>query len=760
LMTAYAARTRGQDPAWTPLPVQYADYALWQREVLGDPADPDSLAAAQLDYWRETLSGAPEVLALPTDRPRPPHQSFRGATVRFDVGAELYRAVGELGRTHGATPFITVHAALAVLLSRLSGSDDVTVGTPVSGRGDRALDDLVGMFVNTVVLRTPVDAQHTFAEHLTRVRDRDLDALAHTDLPFDALVDAVPGHRSEAYAPLVQVMLAFQNTESARLQLPDLTVDVSEIDTGTTKFDLHLTLTEVPGHDGAALTGALSYATDLFDPGTVTALTERFVRLLTAVTAAPHVPVGDLDLLEGGERELILRRWNATDAPRTAHTLADLFARQAARTPDADAVVFGDETVTYADFDARTNRLARHLIAAGVGPDRLVGLAMRRSVELLVGMYAVIKAGGAYLPLDPDHPADRLEYVLDNARPVCVLTTTADRTPLPTSVPVLELDRLEPSGESAAALTPQERTAPLTGDHLAYVLYTSGSTGRPKGVAVPHAAIVNRLRWMQHAYPLTAEDTVLQKTPFTFDVSVWEFFWPLHTGARLVVAAPDGHRDPAYLTTVVEQQHVTVAHFVPSMLAVFVAATDAGRCPSLRLLFCSGEALPPATVTAAHAAFPAAALHNLYGPTEAAVDVTSWACTDDDADVVPIGAPVWNTRVHVLDARLHPVPVGAVGELYLSGIQLARGYVGRGDLTADRFVADPFGPPGTRMYRTGDLVSWRRDGNLVYLGRSDFQVKLRGLRIELGEIEHALLADPVVAQTAVVVHRPTGAADG
>ncbi|WP_416061115.1 non-ribosomal peptide synthase/polyketide synthase [Rhodococcus indonesiensis] len=762
LMTAYAARTDGSAPAWTPLEVQYADYALWQRAVLGDPADPDSLAAAQLRYWRETLSGAPEVLALPTERPRPPHQSFRGATVRFDIGAELYRAVGDLARTHGATPFITVHAALAVLLARLSGSDDITVGTPVSGRGDRALDDLVGMFVNTVVLRTPVDAGHTFAEHLTRVRDRDLDALAHTDLPFDALVDAVPGHRSEAYAPLFQVMLAFQNNESAHLQLPGLTVDISEIDTGTTKFDLHLTLTEVPGQDGAApaLTGALSYATDLFDAGTVTALTERFVRLLAAVTSAPHVPVGDLDLLDGAERELILRRWNATDASRTAHTLADLFARQAARTPDADAVVFGDETVTYADFDARTNRLARHLIAAGVGPDRLVGLAMRRSVELLVGMYAVVKAGGAYLPLDPDHPADRLEYVLADARPVCVLTTTADRTPLPTPAPVLELDRLELSGESAAALTPQERPAPLTGDHLAYVLYTSGSTGRPKGVAVTHAAIVNRLRWMQHTYPLTAEDTVLQKTPFTFDVSVWEFFWPLQTGARLVVAAPDGHRDPAYLTAVVEQQHVTVAHFVPSMLAVFVAATDATRCTSLRLLFCSGEALPPATVTAARAAFPAAALHNLYGPTEAAVDVTSWACTDDDLDVVPIGAPVWNTRVHVLDARLHPVPVGAVGELYLSGIQLARGYVRRGDLTADRFVADPFGPPGTRMYRTGDLVSWRRDGNLVYLGRTDFQVKLRGLRIELGEIEHALLADPGVAQTAVVVHRPAGAADG
>ncbi|WP_235194106.1 non-ribosomal peptide synthase/polyketide synthase [Rhodococcus aetherivorans] len=763
LMTAYAARTGGRAPDWTPLEVQYADYALWQRQVLGDPADPDSLAAAQLRYWRETLSGAPEVLALPTDRPRPPQQSFRGATVRFEVGAELYRAVGDLARTHGATPFITVHAALAVLLARLSGSDDVTVGTPVSGRGDRALDDLVGMFVNTVVLRTPVTAQHTFAEHLTHIRDRDVDALAHADLPFDALVDAVTDHRSEAYAPLFQVMLAFQNTESAHLRLPDLTVDVSEIDTGTTKFDLHLMLAEVPGDDGApaALTGALSYATDLFDAGTVTALADRFVRLLTAVTTTPHVPVGDLDLLEPGERELILRRWNATDAPRGPHTLADLFARQAARTPDAVAVVFGDEALTYAEFDARTNRLARRLIAEGVGPDRLVGLAMRRSIELLVGMYAVIKAGGAYLPLDPDHPADRLEYVLGNARPVCVLTTAADRTALPTPAPILEVDRLDRTGASDAPVAPEERAAPLTGDHLAYVLYTSGSTGRPKGVAVAHAAIVNRLRWMQHAYPLTAEDTILQKTPFTFDVSVWEFFWPLQTGARLVVAAPDGHRDPAYLTAVVEQQHVTVTHFVPSMLAVFVAATDPARCTSLRLLFCSGEALPPATVAAAHAAFPAADLHNLYGPTEAAVDVTFWACTDDDVDVVPIGAPVWNTRVHVLDARLHPVPVGAVGELYLSGIQLARGYVGRGDLTADRFVADPFGPSGTRMYRTGDLVSWRRDGNLIYLGRTDFQVKLRGLRIELGEIEQALLADPAVAQAAVVVHRhPAGAADG
>ncbi|MGW0026967.1 non-ribosomal peptide synthase/polyketide synthase [Rhodococcus sp. NPDC003383] len=753
VMTAYLARSSGSAPAWEPLPVQYADFALWQRGWLGDPADPESVAGRQLAFWRDRLAGAPELLSLPTDRPRPPQQSFRGDTVRFDIAPELYRRIGAIAQAHAATPFMTVHAALAALLARLSGSDDISIGSPVSGRGDRALDELVGMFVGTVVLRTPVSGGRSFAEHLQAVRAIDLDSFEHTDVPFELVVDTVAAGRSAAYSPLFQVMLAFQNNEAAHLELPGLTVDAGEIATDTTKFDLHLLLSEVPGDDGGpvALSGALSYATDLFDRATAAAFADRFVRLLTAAVDTPDVPIGDLDLLTPTERTRILAEWNATDVPRVDGTLVDLFDAQVRRSPDAPAVVFGDTTLGYAEFDARANRLARHLIGLGVGPGTIVALAMHRSIDLLVGMYAAGKTGAAHLPLDPDHPADRLGYVLADAAPACVLTTTADHADLPAGSAVVYLDRLDTGGYPDTPVTDAERTAPLRPDDLAYVLYTSGSTGRPKGVAVSHAAIVNRLRWMQHAYPLTADDTVLQKTPATFDVSVWEFFWPLQTGARLVVAAPDGHRDPAYLTRLIEDTGVTVVHFVPSMLAVFVEAIDPHRCRSLRLVFCSGEALPADTARAARAALPTTALHNLYGPTEAAVDVTAWQVTDADTGDVPIGTPVWNTRVHVLDARLQPVPVGGVGELYLSGIQLARGYPFRPDLTADRFVANPYGT-GERMYRTGDLVSWRADGALRYLGRSDFQVKLRGQRIELGEIEHALRAHEHVAQAAVLVH--------
>ncbi|WP_138996528.1 non-ribosomal peptide synthase/polyketide synthase [Rhodococcus zopfii] len=753
VMSAYLARSAGNAPAWEPLPVQYADFALWQRGWLGDPDDPESVAARQLAFWRDRLAGAPELLSLPTDRPRPPQQSFRGDTVRFDIEPDLYRRIAATAQTHAATPFMTVHAALAALLARLTGSDDISIGSPVSGRGDRALDDLVGMFVGTVVLRTPVPGETSFTEHLQAVRAVDLDSFDHTDVPFELVVDTLAAGRSAAYSPLFQVMLAFQNNEAAHLTLPGLSVDVAEIGTATTKFDLHLLLTEVPGDDGSpvALSGALSYATDLFDRATAAAFADRFVRLLTAAVDTPDAPIGDLDLLTPTERSRILDEWNATDGPRVDGTLADLFDAQVRRSPDSPAVTFGDTTLTYAEFDARANRLARHLTGLGAGPGSIVGLSMHRSIDLLVGMYAATKAGAAHLPLDPEHPADRLDYVLADAAPVCVLTTTADHADLPDGSDIVYLDRLDTRGYADTPVTDAERTAPLRPTDLAYVLYTSGSTGRPKGVAVAHAAIVNRLRWMQHTYPLTAADTVLQKTPATFDVSVWEFFWPLQTGARLVVAAPDGHRDPAYLARLIEATGVTVTHFVPSMLAVFVDATDPQRCTSLRLVFCSGEALPAETAAAARGALPGAALHNLYGPTEAAVDVTAWRVTAADTGDVPIGTPVWNTRVHVLDTRLQPVPVGAVGELYLSGIQLARGYLARPDLTADRFVADPHGG-GQRMYRTGDLVSWRADGALRYLGRSDFQVKLRGQRIELGEIEQALRAHEHIAQAAVLVH--------
>ncbi|WP_280507814.1 amino acid adenylation domain-containing protein, partial [Nocardia flavorosea] len=469
----------------------------------------------------------------------------------------------------------------------------------------------------------------------------------------------------------------------------------------------------------------------------------------------------------------------ATDHVLPERLLLDGFERMAAAHPDRVAVSFEGTSLSYGEFSARVNRLARHLIAQGVGPESLVGLLVSRSVDLVVGMYAVVAAGGAYVPLDPSHPGERIGYILDTAEPVCLLSTTADAQAVGiepadaglggggavgggrvaggsvgtlAGVPVLALDTLDTSGFDAASLTDVDRLAPVRPSNTAYVIFTSGSTGRPKGVAVPHSAIANQVAWMLAQYPMDASDVYLQKTATTFDVSLWGYFLPLAAGAHLVVATPDGHRDPEYLARVIVEQRVTVTDFVPSMLTVFAAHTAVGSVPSLEHVFVIGEALPPETVTAMHAVSDAA-VHNLYGPTEAAVSITYWQATGDESGSVPIGVPQWNSRVYVLDSRLRPVPEGVTGELYLAGDQLARGYVTRPDLSSDRFVASPF-DAGRRMYRTGDLVRWQRvDGQAVleYLGRTDFQVKFRGQRIELGEIESAFLAQPQVSQAAVVV---------
>ncbi|WP_052083106.1 non-ribosomal peptide synthetase [Rhodococcus fascians] len=555
---------------------------------------------------------------------------------------------------------------------------------------------------------------------------------------------------------MFQVLLEFQNNQRAHLELPDLTVNIEEIDTDTTKFDLQLRIDEAAGDSGTS-SAAFTYSTALFDPGTIDRFVDRFLRLLESITRAPQAPLRNLDILSVSERDTVLAVWNSTEhrlPPQVGSdpTLGSLFDLQVARSPYSIALVFDDEHVTYRELDERANQLARHLVSLGVGPESHVGLAIRRSADLLVGMYAIMKAGGAYVPIDPDHPVDRSAYVIDSAQPVCILTTSRDWIDVSVATPVLAVDLIDVSDRATTPLGSSERLGDITGANTAYVIYTSGSTGRPKGVAVSHEAIVNRLLWMQDRYRLEPSDNVLQKTPASFDVSVWEFFWPLQVGAKLVIAAPDGHRDPEYLSRVILRERITTLHFVPSMLAVFVDGAHAEDCESLRLVFCSGEALPPATVEA-FAAFSDAQLHNLYGPTEAAVDVTSYHCVSSDPVSIPIGAPVWNTRTYVLDASLKPAPIGAPGELYLAGVQLARGYVGRGDLTADRFVADPYGEPGERLYRTGDLVRWRADGNLEYIGRTDFQVKLRGLRIELPEVESALLRHPSVARAVAVVHR-------
>nr|WP_109525351.1 non-ribosomal peptide synthetase [Nocardia aurea] len=760
LMAAYMARAAGVEPRWMPLPVQYADYTLWQRRVLGDERDPASVAAAQVEYWRTALAGIPDRLELPTDRPRPAVASGRGATYAFEIPARVHAELNELAQDSGASLFMVVHAALAVLLARLANTDDVTIGTPVEGRGERLLDDLIGMFVNTLVLRTRVDRGVSFLDLLHATRDTDLSGFSHAELPFERLVEVLDPVRSQSHHPLFQVALFFQNMDSATLELPGLSAQVVELDGAVAKFDLQLTLEpKTEGGVPAGLSALFTYATDLFDEASVAQFAERLIRVLTAVVADPERQVGAIELLAPVERDRILLDRNDTRHRVRSELLLDTYHRTVAANPGAVAIAYGGVELTYREFDARVNSLARLLISQGVGSESLVGLAIRRSIDLVVGMYAIVTAGGAYVPLDPDHPAERIGHILDTAQPVCVLSTVADAASVPQSARTVLIDDVDLSGFDDRPVRIAELSRQVLTHHPAYVIFTSGSTGRPKGVAVSHGAIHNQIAWMLGEYPLGPGDVYLQKTATTFDVSLWGYFMPLRAGAKLVVATPDGHRDPEYVAETIAAHQVTVTDFVPSMLSVFAAHARPELLTSLRHVFAIGEALPPETV-AAFAAVSDAALHNLYGPTEAAVSVTYWQADATASTSVPIGLPQWNTQVYVLDSSLRVVPAGVVGELYLAGDQLARGYVRRPDLTSDRFVANPFGF-GERMYRTGDLVVWRlaEDGRSVldYLGRTDFQVKFRGQRIELGEIETALLASESVSQAvAVVASGPTG----
>jgi amino acid adenylation domain-containing protein len=762
LSQAYAARLQGRAPEFSALPAQYADYTLWQRELLGADDDPGSLASGQLDYWRAALADAPQELTLPTDRPRPAVASHRSATAEIEIPAPLHADLAEVARTHGVTVFMVLQAALAVLLSKLGAGTDVPMGTPVAGRTDQALEDLVGFFVNTLVLRTDLSGDPTFAELLARVRNGDLGALDHQDVPFERLVENLAPNRSLARHPLFQVMLAVQNAAAPEIALPGLTVADYLPVAPAAKFDLEINLRGAPDADGrTTLRGGLMAAADLFDATTVTALAERFIRVLTLLAVDTAVPVSAVNVLEEAELHRILVGWNDTARVLPGGTLPELFEAQVARTPDAVAVVDGAGQWSYRALDEYANRLARRLVGLGVGPEGRVAVVLERSVELVAGLLAVVKAGAAYLPIDSELPVDRIVYMLDDGCPAVVLTAGAGYPAIGEAVreagiPMLVLDDPDTveglAALSVAKLTDADRTAVLRPDHPAYVIYTSGSTGRPKGVVVPHVGIVNRLGWMQAEYGLGVDDRVLQKTPVSFDVSVWELFWPLLQGSCLVMARAGGHRDPGYLAGVIASAGVTTVHFVPSMLEAFVAVADPVWCRGLRRVVCSGEALSGGLAAGFCERF-GVELHNLYGPTETSVDSTFFAVSGGGVGVgaPPIGGPIFNTRVFVVDEFLSPVPVGVAGELFIAGVGLARGYMGRSGLTAERFVACPFGVSGERMYRTGDVVRWTGDGVLEYLGRVDDQVKLRGFRIELGEVEVALRQVPGVASAAVVV---------
>ncbi|MET8870049.1 amino acid adenylation domain-containing protein, partial [Nonomuraea sp. NPDC004580] len=762
LSAAYAARRQGRAPDWEPLPVQYADYAQWQRRLLGDEHDPGSLLARQIAYWRETLAGLPEELPLPFDRPRPAVAGHRGHVTAYRVPAEVHARLAELARDAGVTTFMVLQAALAVLLNRLGAGRDIPIGVAVAGRMDEALDDLVGFFVNTLVLRTDLSGDPAFREVLDRVRETSLGAYAHQDVPFERLVEELAPARSLSRHPLFQVMLTLQNAEDARLDLPGVRAGALLADTvletsvpPVAKFDLQVYVREERDERGApaGLRGVVIAAADLFDAGTAERLADRWTRALTHLAGDPELPTSAVDVLATEERRQVLTGWNDTAVPRGDATLPALVEAQVARTPGAVAVVCEDGEdgeVTYAELDARANRLARLLIDTGVGPDTVVGVAMDRGIDLIVALMGVLKAGGAYLPLDPGHPAERLAFMAGDAGAHVVLTSGG---PAPAGAPCLALDdpvlRARLAELPGEPLRRGERREPLPA-HAAYVMYTSGSTGVPKGVVIAHEAAVNRLAWMQERLRLTGDDRVLQKTPTGFDVSLWEVFWPLMVGAALVVARPGGHRDPAYLAGLMRRAGVSVAHFVPSLLEVFLREPELTRGTRLRTVMCGGETLPAALQDRFFQALDGVELHNMYGPTEATVDVTAWRCAPGRP--VRIGSPVANTQVYVLDEFLRPAPVGVTGELYLAGVQLARGYAGRPGLTAERFVACPF---GGRMYRTGDLARWTADGQIMFLGRTDDQVKIRGVRIEPGEIEAVIAAHPEVAHATVVAREDT-----
>jgi amino acid adenylation domain-containing protein len=726
----YDAFSRGEEPRLPPLPIQFGDFAAWQRAWLSGEA-----LERQVGWWRERLAGAPPLLEIPTDRPRPAVMDEAGASRPFALSADTSRALLGLSRREGATLFMTLLAGWQALLGRWSGQEDVVVGTPLAGRTRLETEGLIGMFVNTLALRTELGGRPGFRALLGRVRESTLGAYAHQEVPFEKLVEELGVERSLRHTPVFQAMFALHNADPGGLEMGAVEVEPLPRGEETAKFDLHLSLAE----SGGRLNGVLAYRAGLWEPATAARMAEHLRTLLEGIAADPDRPVAELPLMRGDERAQVLEGWNDTarDYP-AGETVCGLLAAQTRRTPGAPALAFRGATLTYAELDRGSGRLASHLRGLGVGPETRVGVCLARTPELVVALLAVLRAGGAYVPLDPAYPRERLGWMLEDAGVSLVLTTTALAGALPEGTPLLALDAARAAVEAEPEIAPECGVLP---ENLSHVIFTSGSTGRPKGVMIRHSSTVTLLRWLREIVGDEERAATLFSTSINFDVSVAEIFGTLAWGGRLVLV-----ENALELATV--QEPVVHASMVPTAAAELLRT--GGIPSSVRTLNLGGEALPAGLAQALYELPGVEKVGNLYGPTE---DTTysTYSLVERGGGRVLVGRPAANTRALVLDAELEPVPACVAGELYLAGDGLARGYAGRPDLTAERFLPDPHGPPGSRMYRVMDRVRWTADGELEYLGRSDFQVKVRGFRIEPGEIEAALRSHPAVADAVAVV---------
>jgi amino acid adenylation domain-containing protein/FkbM family methyltransferase len=752
LRMLYGAFAAGATSPLAELPIQYADFAQWQRAYLNDER-----LASLLGYWRTRLAGAPALQALPTDRPRPPLQSYQGSVLSTHVPRALVDRLQQISAAEGVTLFMTLLASFAGLLAHYSGQRDLVIGSPIANRTRPEIEGLIGFFVNTLVLRCDLSGDPTFRALLARVREQTLEAYAHQELPFEKLVEELQPERNLSHTPLFQVMFVLQNLPTMDRPTgpagpaPPLPSASAPLISGPTRTKFDLTLAAIEDPWGLSL--CFEYNADLFDTATIQRLAASFEVLLDAIGRDPDRHLSAWPLVPAGERTRLIDTENATARDYGPfRPLSAQIAAQAARMPEAIAVTDGEARLSYRDLITAADRVAQLLRQRGLGAEDIVGVCLERSRDLMIALVGVLRAGAAYLPLDPDYPADRLRFFLADARASVVLTSTALRDRLPASdAEFLCVDALDTAGPATALPTTVLPEIAIDPDQLAYVIYTSGSTGQPKGAMNTQAAIANRLHWMQEEMRLAPGECVVQKTPTSFDVSVWELFWPLCVGATVVLAPPGSHRDPAAMRDLVIASGASTIHFVPSMLRPFLDLPDIERCTSLARVVCSGEALT-ADLADRLLGRLSARLYNLYGPTEAAVDVTSAVVTTERraGPAVAIGRPIANTQIHLLSERFEPVPIGVPGHLHIGGLNLGRGYLARPGLTADRFIPDPLArTPGARLYRTGDVAVRRPDGQIEFLGRIDQQVKLRGFRIELGEIEAALRDHPAVEDTVV-----------